>query len=41
MVTVQEPLSDFKDIGPVIYQESKLEWYIKLFLGVHFADKLP
>ena len=24
MVTVAEPLSDFKDLGPVIYQESKI-----------------
>lgn len=24
MVTVKEPLSDFEELGPVIYQESKL-----------------
>ena len=24
MVTVKEPLSDFTDLGPVIYQESKI-----------------
>ena len=27
-------------LRPVVYERAELEWYIKLFLGVHFADNL-